>query len=79
MVTLSARYGLRKDRLFWTKRDLESHSLGVYNTVPCDYRMEVTNRFKGLDLVERVPEELLMGTIGNSYLLYNRRFVTLSA
>ena len=23
-----------------------------------DYTMEVTNRFKGLDMVERVPEEL---------------------
>ena len=23
-----------------------------------DYTVEVTNRFKGLDLIERVPEEL---------------------
>ena len=43
--------------------------MGVYNTVPCDYRVEVTNRFKGLDLTDRVPEGLLTGTIGNSYLL----------
>ena len=26
--------------------------------VPNDYTVEVTNRFKGLDLIERVPEEL---------------------
>ena len=46
----------------------ESRSLGVYNTGPWDYRVEVTNRFKGLDLIDRVPEELLTDTIGN-YLL----------
>ena len=28
--------------------------------IPYDYSMEVTNRFKGLDLVDRVPEELWM-------------------
>ena len=28
------------------------------NQIPCDYTMEVTNRFKGLDLIDRVPEEL---------------------
>ena len=28
------------------------------NQVPYDYTVEVTNRLKGLDLVERVPEEL---------------------
>ena len=26
--------------------------------IPYDYTVEVTNRFKGLDLIERVPEEL---------------------
>ena len=26
--------------------------------IPYDYTMEVTNRFKGLDLIDRVPEEL---------------------
>ena len=31
------------------------------NQTPYDYAMEVTNRFKGLDLIERVPEELWMG------------------
>ena len=28
------------------------------NQIPFDYTMEVTNRFKGLDLVDRVREEL---------------------
>ena len=28
------------------------------NQIPYDYTMEVTNKFKGLDLIDRVPEEL---------------------
>ena len=28
------------------------------NQIPCDYTVEVTNRFKGLDLIDRMPEEL---------------------
>ena len=28
--------------------------------IPYDYPVEVTNRFKGLDLTDRVPEELRM-------------------
>ena len=28
------------------------------NKVPYDYTVEVTNRFKGLDLIERLPDEL---------------------
>ena len=30
------------------------------NQIPNDYTVEVTNRFKGLDLVDRVPEKLWM-------------------
>ena len=30
------------------------------NQIPYDYTEEVTNRFKGLDLIPRVPEELWM-------------------
>ena len=30
------------------------------NQIPYEYIVEVTNRFKGLDLVDRVPEELSM-------------------
>ena len=35
------------------------------NQVPYDYTVEVTNRFKGLDLLDRVP------------VYYGRRFITL--
>ena len=28
------------------------------NKIPYDYTVEVTNRIKGLDLIDRVPEEL---------------------
>ena len=28
------------------------------NQIPYDYTVEVTNRFKGLDLINRVPDEL---------------------
>ena len=28
------------------------------NQIPHDYTVEVTNRFKGLDLIDRVPDEL---------------------
>ena len=30
------------------------------NQIPYDYRMEVTNRLKALDRIDRVPEELWM-------------------
>ena len=30
------------------------------NQIPYDYTVEVTNRFQGLDLIDRVPEELWM-------------------
>ena len=30
------------------------------NQIPYDYTVEMTNRFKGLDLIDRVPEELWM-------------------
>ena len=35
------------------------------NQIPYDYTVEVTNRFKELDLIDRLPEN------------YERRFVTL--
>ena len=28
------------------------------NQIPCDYTVEVRNRFKGLDVIDRVPDEL---------------------
>ena len=30
------------------------------NQTPYDYTVEVANRFKGLDLIDRIPEELWM-------------------
>ena len=30
------------------------------NHIPYDYTLEVRNRFKGLDLIDRVPDELWM-------------------
>ena len=30
------------------------------NQIPYDYTLEVRNRFKGLDLIDRVPDELWM-------------------
>ena len=30
------------------------------NQIPCDFTLEVRNRFKGLDLIDRVPDELWM-------------------
>ena len=30
------------------------------NQIPYDYTVEVTNRFKGLDLIGRVPEQVWM-------------------
>ena len=30
------------------------------NQIPYDYRVEVTNRFMGLDLIDRMPDELWM-------------------
>ena len=32
----------------------------VNNEIPYDYTAEVTNRFKGLDVIDRVPEQLWM-------------------
>ena len=28
------------------------------NQIPCDYTVEVRNKFKGLDLIDRMPDEL---------------------
>ena len=34
------------------------------NQIPYDYIVEVRNRFKGLDLIDRVPDELWMEVHG---------------
>ena len=43
-----------------SKAHLTSHSRmsGSRSVITHDYAVEVTNRFKGLDLIDRVPEEL---------------------
>ena len=35
------------------------------NQIPYVYTVEVTKRFKGIDLIDRVPEELLMEVHGS--------------
>ena len=48
-----------KFRLKFKKLGKTTQSLRYeLNQIPYDYRVEVTNRFKGLDLIDRVPEEL---------------------
>ena len=44
------------------KKAGETTSLFKYdlNQIPYDYTVEGTNRFKGLDLIDKVPEELWM-------------------
>ena len=43
------------------------------NQIPYDYTVEVRNRFKGLDLIDRVPDELWTEVcdIATSVVLYN--------
>ena len=43
------------------------------NQIPYDYTVEVRNRFKGLDLIDRVPDELWTECLMN----YGWRFMTL--
>ena len=33
------------------------------NQIPYEYTVQVRNKFKGLDLIDRVPDELWMGTL----------------
>ena len=48
---------LRNPRSYWDIVQFSSqyHDL---NQIPYDYTGDVTNRFEGLDLIDRVPEEL---------------------
>ena len=50
-----------KSRLKWKKVGKTTRSFRYdLNQITYDYTVEVTNRFKGLDLVDRVLEELWM-------------------
>ena len=50
-----------KLRLKLKKVDKTNRVFGYdLNQIPYDYTVEVRNRFKGLDLIDRVPDELWM-------------------
>ena len=51
---LIAKFRLKLKRVGKTTRPFRYD----LNQIPYDYIVEVRNRFKGLDLIERVPEEL---------------------
>ena len=51
---LIAKLRLKLKKIGKTTRPLR-HDI---KQIPYDYTVEVTNRFKGLDLIDRVPEEL---------------------
>ena len=51
---LIARFGLKLKKVRKTTR-LFRYDL---NQIPYDYTVEVRNGFKGLDLIDRVPDEL---------------------
>ena len=52
---------IAKFRLIWKKVGKTTRPFRYdLNQIPYNYTVEVTNRFKGLDLIDRVPEELWM-------------------
>ena len=51
---LIAKFRLKLKKVGKTHRPFRS----ALNQIPYNYTVEVTNRFKGLDLVDRAPEEL---------------------
>ena len=51
---LIAKFRLKLKKLGKTTRPFRYD----LNQIPSDYTVEVTNRFKVLDLIDRVPEEL---------------------
>ena len=53
---LIAKFRLKLKKVGKTTRPFRCN----LNQIPYDYTVEVTNRFKGLDLMVREPEELWM-------------------
>ena len=51
---LTAKYRLRLKKVVKTTKPFRYD----LNQTPYDYTVKVTNRFKGIDLIDRVPEEL---------------------
>ena len=45
----------------------------MVNQIPYDYTVEVGNRFKGLDLMERMPDDLWMEERGRLYSMGSQR------
>ena len=52
---LIAKFRIKLKKVGKTTRPLKYD----LNQIPYDYTVEATNTFKGLDLIDRVPEELL--------------------
>ena len=53
-VVLNSKFRLKLKKLGKTTRPFRYD----INQIPYDYTVEVGNRFKGLDLIDRVPDEL---------------------
>ena len=53
---LTAKFRLKSKKVEKTSRPLRYD----LNQIPYDYTVEVRNRFKGLDLIDRVPDDLWM-------------------
>ena len=53
---LTAKFRLKLKKVGKTTRPFKYD----LNQIPCNYTVEMTNGFKGLDLIDRVPEELWM-------------------
>ena len=53
-ILLIAKFRLKLKTVWKTTRPFRYD----LNQIPYNYTAEVTNRFKGLDLIDRVPEEL---------------------
>ena len=56
---LIAKFRLKLKKVGKTTRPLRYD----LNQIPYDYTVEVRNRFKGLDLIDRVLDELRMGVL----------------
>ena len=56
MNSLLPKSDLNRKKLWETTRPFRYE----LNQIPYDYTVEVTNRFKGLALIDRMPEELWM-------------------
>ena len=54
---LIAKFRLKLTKVGKTTRPFIRYDL---NQIPYNYTVDMTNRFKGFDLIDRVPEELWM-------------------